>query len=65
MGLIVTPKRMKNTSVNGLRSGIVNGVRPSGILWPDMENLLAWRSLKLGFTVGNALFLTFFLKLSQ
>src|SRR3972149_7934686 len=30
-----------------------------------MENLLAWRSLKLSFTVGNALFLTFFPELSQ
>ena len=42
MGLIVTPKRMKNTSVDGRRSGIVNGVRPSGMLWPNTTDLLAF-----------------------
>lgn len=43
MGLIVAPRRMKNTSVNGLRSGIVNGVRRNtGLFLPTDGLAEAW-----------------------
>jgi len=43
MGLIVAPRRMKSTSVNGLRSGIVNGVRRNaGLSLPTDGLAEAW-----------------------